>query len=84
MDQYNVLISKDFLTIQRPSARSRRQIITFVESLSADPHQLGDYEESDTTGRPIQIKVVSKFALSYWVDHGEKEVRITKIEPAGT
>ncbi len=47
-----------------------------------DPFRSGDYEELDTHGRPVQIKIVGKYALTFWVDHSEKEIKIIKIESA--
>ena len=79
---YKVLVSLEFLQIERPAKRDREAILSFLEGLAKDPFQRGDYEEHDEVGRPIQIKIVSKYALTYWADHGVKEVKVTKLEPA--
>ncbi len=48
----------------------------------AEPFRPGDYEESDTHGRPVQIKIVGKYAITFWADHSEKEIKVIKIESA--
>ena len=57
-------------------------IIKFLEGLGSNPYGKGDYEEHDSVGRPIQIKVIGKYALTFWADHAVKEVKVTKIEMA--
>ena len=80
MRPYRVLITHEVLTLEKPAGRDRERIIRFLESLSADPFQPGDYEEKDETGRPIQIKVIGDVALTYWVDHGSQEVKVIRLE----
>jgi hypothetical protein len=56
--------------------------LKFLEALADDPSKRGDYQERDDVGRAVQIKVVGKFALTYWADHAVKEIKVTKIEKA--
>ena len=79
---YKVLITVEVLRLDRPSKRDRELILKFLEALADDPSRRGDYQERDDVGRPVQIKVVGKFALTYWADHAVKEVKVTKIEKA--
>ena len=57
-------------------------MLTFLERLADDPYQRGDYEENDDTGRPVQIKVIGKYALTFWADHAVCEVKETTVEKA--
>jgi len=70
---YKVLVSLEFLQIERPLKPDRGAIVAFLEGLAKDPFQRGDYEERDEAGRSIQIKIVSKYALTYWANQHEKE-----------
>ena len=70
------------LSLARPSAQDRRAVISFLESLSADPYQLGDYEEADEAGRSVQIKIVGKYVLTFWADHAVREAKLVRIEKA--
>lgn len=82
MQPYKVLISIEVLQLKRPSRQHREQILSFLASLAEHPAKLGGYEERDEVGRPIQIKVIGDFALTYWADHAVKEVKVIKIEAA--
>ena len=82
MQPYKVLISIEVLQLDRPARRERDRILTFLESLGEYPNTLGDYQEQDEVGRPVQIKIVGDYALTYWADHAVKEVKVTKIEKA--
>ena len=82
MEDYRVLVSKDLLRDPRPRSRDRSKILDFVDSLASDPHRTGDYEEPDNDGRPVQIKIIGGYALTFWADHAVKEVKITRIERA--
>ena len=68
--------------MQRPNRLERHRILSFLESLANDPERVGDYTERDDAGRSVQIKIVGDYALTYWVDHALKEVKVTKIEKA--
>ena len=68
--------------MERPTKREREMILRFLDSLAADPWKGGDYQEQDEAGRPVQIRLVGRFALTYWADHAVKEVKVTKIEKA--
>ncbi len=82
MEPYRVMVSIDVLQLDRPSRRDRDLILSFLETLRKDPTKSGDYEEHDEEGRPVQIKVLGKFALTYWPDHAVREVKVTKVEKA--
>ena len=82
MPPYKVLVSIEVLQLERPTPRDRNLILSFLGSLADDPNKRGDYEERDEVGRPVQIKIIGKYALTYWADHAVKEVKVTKIEEA--
>lgn len=82
MPPYKVLVSIEILQLDRPSSSNRKNILSFLESLGHNPHLKGDYEDMDDAGRPVQIKIVGDFALTYWSDHAVKEVKVTKFEKA--
>ncbi len=82
MEKFTVLVTADVLRLDRPTPKSRQAIRDFLQDLELDPYRLGDYQESDAIGRSVQIKLVGNYALTYWVDHAVKEVKVTKIEKA--
>ena len=62
------------------NTRHRDFLIRSLESFISDPLQKGDFDGCDDTGRPIQIKVVGKFMITFWPDQFVKEIRIVNIE----
>ena len=82
MEPYRVLVCLDVLRLEKPSRRDRDVILAFLERLAGNPYADGDYEERDAVGRTVQIKVLGGYALSYWVDHAVREVKVIKIELA--
>ena len=63
-------------------APDRRLLLKFCDQLQTNPFLEGDYVEKDLTGRPIQLRIVGNWAVTFWADHAVKEVRVLRIEPA--
>jgi hypothetical protein len=57
-------------------------VMNFVRSLATNPYATEDFSERDTTGRTIQVKIVGRFAVTFWADHAAAEVKVTHIRPA--
>jgi hypothetical protein len=82
MRPYKVLITHELFLLSKPSASEKQRIIAFLESLAKDPFQMGDYQETDAVGRPVQIKIIGKFALTFWADHSVEEVKVIQVDVA--
>jgi mRNA-degrading endonuclease RelE of RelBE toxin-antitoxin system len=70
----------DFL-LQLPKSRQRK-VIALARQLAEHPVMLSDYRLTDETGREIEHLLIDDYVFAYWVDHGEREVRLTDIEDA--
>lgn len=57
-------------------------MIRFLESLSTDPFQKGDYADRTPEGREVQVKVIGSHALLYWADHPVREVKVVDLVQA--
>jgi hypothetical protein len=82
LQPYKVLISIEVLQLSPVISSDRRKILSFLEALGENPTRLGDYQERDELGRPVQIKIIGGVALTYWADHAVKEVKVVRIERA--
>jgi len=60
--------------------RQRELLINALQQLAANPQQRSDYEAKDSTGRPIAIKRVEDFFITYWCDNYVNELRVIRIE----
>ncbi|MEI6147968.1 MAG: hypothetical protein WCS01_02650 [bacterium] len=72
-------VAEQLFTIPR---HGRAQLMAFFDSLERDPHQSGDYAETDADERQNQVKIVGRWAVTYWSDHPVKEVRVVRLEMA--
>jgi hypothetical protein len=54
----------------------------FVASLSSNPYSHGDFTEKDEEGRDVFVKIVGRYAITYWADHSVCEVKVTHIKRA--
>jgi hypothetical protein len=82
LQPYKVLICIELLKLPRLSRPDREKILIFLESLAHDPSKPGDFEERDEVGRPVQIKLVGSYALTFWADHAVKEIKVVNVEKA--
>ena len=68
-----------FEALQSISKRDRELILTFMRSLAQNLFQEGDYADEDETGRPNQIRIVGRYAVTFWADHAAREMRVTNL-----
>ena len=61
------------------AAQHRREMENFIDSLAGNPFRTGDYAETDSVGRPIQIKILGNFAVAFWANHAVKEIKVVAI-----
>jgi hypothetical protein len=67
------------VAISAVKSKPRGEIIRFLESLSSDPFQKGDYQDRTPQGREVQVKVIGSHALFYWTDHPVREVKVVDL-----
>ena len=68
--------------IRQMRPKWRAQVVRYLEALSADPFQSGDYTECDPSGSLIQVKVMGPWAILFWTDHAVSEVKVVQILPS--
>jgi hypothetical protein len=56
--------------------------MAFIRGLADDPNAQGDFSERDEAGRTVQVKLVDRYAVTFWADHPVCEVKVTHIKPA--
>ncbi len=80
---YEVYVRHEIYENLEPLPESdRNRIFRFLESLSGDPFQEGEVTGRDSGGRECQVKLLGRFAVYYWPDHAEKEVRVVDLVDA--
>ena len=83
MSRYSIFLRLESIEILKAArGQQRSQITAFIDSLSSNPNENGDYTETDDADRDIEIKIVGKFAVTYWADHAVKEIKVVDIRRA--
>ena len=82
MRAYQVYINQEALVSAPRAGPVRNAVMDFIRSLATDPHCSGDFAERDGVGRVVYVKIVGRFAITFWADHAVSEVKVTHIKPA--
>ena len=59
-------------------ARDRAAVLDGLERLVREPHQPSDFTERSLNRRDYSVKVIGRFAVTYWLEP-EKIVRVVRI-----
>jgi hypothetical protein len=82
MRPYQIYINQEALVSAPRSGPSRKAVMDFINSLATNPNSAGDFAEMDEVGRTVYVKIVGRFAITFWADHPVLEVKVTHIKPA--
>ena len=80
MRSYAIYINEGVLAFAPKSGLQRQRVMEFIRSLADNPNTLGDFSEKDDAGRVVQVKLVGRYALTYWADHAVSEIKVTHIK----
>ena len=57
----------------------RREIFTHLRKIQAFPHHYSDATTQDSLGRILNVSVIGKWRVLYWIDHPDKQIKILEI-----
>jgi hypothetical protein len=57
------------------------EVEQWVNRIERAPFTSGDYTEQDEDRRELQVMVLTRVAVAYWIDHAVREIRVARIEP---
>jgi len=60
--------------------KARTRLLDFIETLASEPMRPGDFIETSSQDRRIDVFLCDSWLVSIWVDHAVKELRIIDIE----
>ena len=66
-----------------PPAR-RRILFTHFRNLGNYPAACSDYTDRDDLGRRLDVSVIDGFAIYYWIDEADRQVKILQLVVAGS
>ena len=82
MRPYAIYINEAALVFAPNSGKQREHLIDFIRSLAQQPNTHGDFSEKDEVNRTVQVKIIDRYAVTFWADHAVMEIKITHIRPA--
>ena len=82
MRPYAVFINEQALAAAPRSAMQQQKLMAFIRSLADNPNTNGDFTEKDQASRIVQVKVIGRYAVTFWADHAVSEVKVTHIKSA--
>ena len=82
MRAYAVFIHEQALAAAPRSGTQREAVMKFIRSLADNPNTAGDFTEKDLAGRIVQVKVIGRYAVTFWADHAVSEIKVTHVKSA--
>jgi len=82
MRAYAVFIHEQALAAAPRSRMQREAVMRFIRSLADNPNTAGDFTEKDLAGRIVQVKVIGRYAVTFWADHAVSEIKVTHVKSA--
>jgi len=70
----------EFLRTLRPD--EQRNLIRRFREIAAAPDRFSDYIEPDSVGRDVAVHVYRRFAIKFWDDFADRQVKILDMHPA--
>lgn len=79
---YQVCLHVGALDAAPVGKAQRQKMMDFIRNLEGAPFTEGDYVDHDPSARERQIKIVGKYAVTYWADHAARIVMVVDVCPA--
>jgi len=79
-DSYTIYLKRSVHQALRELRGNRKRAIEkYIDYLSDNPFDVGDFSETDSNGRTVHCKVIRDFALSFYPDHAVKELKVIEL-----
>lgn len=80
MREYRLTASLGVIELlHRAKPRERAEVLASFHAILRDPNQRGDWQTRDASGREMEVKVLGRWQVIFWVDSPVWEVRVTEV-----
>ncbi len=69
MQPYSVYINENVITGSPKSGKQKKLLMEFIRHLGNNPSQSGDYQDKDNVGHLLEIKIIGRYAITFFADH---------------
>ena len=70
----------EFLRMLRSSEQG--DLLRRFRAIGTSPDRYADYLERDAVGRDVAVHVFGRFAIKFWDDFADRQVKILDVHPA--
>ncbi|WP_131990072.1 hypothetical protein [Chthoniobacter flavus] len=60
----------------------QRELLQRFRQIAEMPDRYADYTERDAIGRDVNVHIIGKFAVKYWDDFADRQVKILDLHAA--
>ena len=79
-DYYEILLKRKVHDeLKQIQGNRRRAIEKFIDTISDNPFEEGDFSETDRDGRIVHCKIIRDYAITFYPDHAVKEVKVIEL-----
>ena len=83
MRSFELLIALDVVEfVERLPKVDRMMIRNRFLEIRENPGRHSDYGEPDAVGRIVDINICGRFAVKYWTDHADRQIKILDVHAA--
>jgi hypothetical protein len=83
MASFRLLVDYDVVVyVEGLPKADRRAIRDRLVEIRDYPAHRSDYSEHDAVGREVAINICGAFAIKFWVDHADQQIKILDVHPA--
>ena len=80
---HGLLIAVEVIEVlDRLPKRTRRRLLDQFYKIRSFPGNYSDYQEYDAVGRRVEICIVTGWAVHYWNDFADRQVKVLALRPA--
>jgi hypothetical protein len=77
---YRLLIDLEVVAqLQALSAARRRHLLGHFRAIERYLSAHSDYADTDAQGRRVEVSVMDGFAIYYWIDEADRQVKILQL-----
>jgi len=82
MEPYRIFLHIELLDVVPARGKQRQRIMEFIRSLAEQPHLPGDFTDQDDNLRTRHIKIIGRYAITYWADDPVRAVMVVDVRMA--
>lgn len=71
-----------FQSLELLPVRVRQKLWKRMQEIGASPDRFTDYQEQTREGREADVHLCGQFAIAYWDDFADSDVKILALRPA--